>query len=88
MRMNYNVNLTLRRGQVTALVGQTGSGKSTLIRHINRLIEPSTGEIIVDDDNVLEMSETELREFRRFKASMVFQRFALLPHRTITNNVA
>jgi len=83
-----DVDIDIPARKIQVIMGLSGSGKSTLIRHINRLIEPSTGEIIVDDDNVLEMSETELREFRRFKASMVFQRFALLPHRTITNNVA
>ena len=69
-------------------MGLSGSGKSTLIRHVNRLIEPTSGKIIVDGKNMLDMSDDELREFRRFKASMVFQKFALLPHRTVIKNVA
>nr|MCS5605826.1 ATP-binding cassette domain-containing protein [Alphaproteobacteria bacterium] len=72
---DVHIDIPARRIQV--IMGLSGSGKSTLIRHINRLIEPTSGEIIIDDDNVLEMNATELREFRRFKASMVFQRFAL-----------
>ena len=83
---DVHIDIPARRIQV--IMGLSGSGKSTLIRHINRLIEPTSGEIIIDDDNVLEMNANKLREFRRFKASMVFQRFALLPHRTIANNVA
>ena len=69
-------------------MGLSGSGKSTLIRHINRLIEPTEGEVIVDGEDVLSMSTEGLRDFRRHKASMVFQRFGLLPHRTVTQNVA
>ena len=67
-------------------MGLSGSGKSTLIRHINRLIEPTVGEVWIDGENVLEMDEKTLRDFRRNRASMVFQRFALLPHRTVMEN--
>jgi glycine betaine/proline transport system ATP-binding protein len=68
-------------------MGLSGSGKSTLIRHLNRLIEPTSGEILVDGEDVLAMSVKELRDFRRNKMSMVFQKFALLPHRTVMDNV-
>ncbi len=82
-----NVNVDIEARCVQVIMGLSGSGKSTLIRHINRLIEPTSGEIIVDDQNVLAMSDNDLRDFRRFRASMVFQKFALLPHRTIFDNV-
>ena len=69
-------------------MGLSGSGKSTLIRHINRLIEPTEGQVIVDGVDVLTMSPDDLRDFRRHKQSMVFQKFALLPHRTVAQNAA
>ena len=71
---------------IQVVMGLSGSGKSTLIRHINRLIEPTTGEVWIDGENVLEMNDKTLREFRRNRASMVFQKFALLPHRTVMEN--
>ena len=82
-----NVDIDILAHDVQVIMGLSGSGKSTLIRHINRLIEPTAGEIIVQGRNVLEMSKTELRNFRRFKASMVFQKFSLLPHRSVADNV-
>ncbi len=69
-------------------MGLSGSGKSTLIRHINRLIEPTSGKIYVDDEDVVSMSRQALRDFRRFKTSMVFQNFGLFIHKTVTENVA
>ena len=83
-----DVSLDIAAGGIQVIMGLSGSGKSTLIRHFNRLIEPTAGEIIVDGRNVIEMGKNELRDFRRFRASMVFQKFALLPHRTVTENVA
>jgi glycine betaine/proline transport system ATP-binding protein len=83
-----DINLDIPEQRIQVIMGLSGSGKSTLIRHINRLIEPTAGEIFVDDDNVLQMSQLELREFRRKKTSMVFQKFALLPHKTVSQNVA
>jgi glycine betaine/proline transport system ATP-binding protein len=82
---NVNIDIPARRIQV--IMGLSGSGKSTLIRHLNRLIEPTSGEILVDGEDVLAMSDVELRNFRRNKLSMVFQKFALLPHRTVIDNV-
>ena len=83
-----DVNIEIPAKGIQVIMGLSGSGKSTLIRHVNRLIEPTSGELIVDGKNVLEMGKTELREFRRRTASMVFQRFALLPHHTILENVS
>ena len=83
---DINIDVPARRIQV--IMGLSGSGKSTLIRHINRLIEPTSGEIIIDGEDVLAMPQLQLREFRRRKVSMVFQNFGLLPHRTVAQNVA
>ncbi len=83
-----DINIKIQPKKIQVIMGLSGSGKSTLIRHINRLIEPTAGEVIVDGENVLGMSAEDLREFRRHKASMVFQRFGLLPHRTVAQNVA
>ncbi len=83
-----NIDLDVAAHHIQVVMGLSGSGKSTLIRHINRLIEPTSGEVVVDGVDVLGMSPPELREFRRSKASMVFQRFALMPHRTVADNVA
>ena len=83
---NININLSAKRLHV--IMGLSGSGKSTLIRHINRLIEPTSGKVIIDGENLMEMSQDELREFRRHKASMVFQKFGLLPHRTVIQNIS
>lgn len=82
-----NINISMSAGKIQVVMGLSGSGKSTLIRHINRLIEPTSGSIIIDGRNIIEMSELELREFRRNKTAMVFQRFGLLPHRTVIDNV-
>lgn len=83
-----NVDIEIPAHGIQVIMGLSGSGKSTLIRHINRLIEPTAGEIIVGGRDVLAMGKNELRDFRRFEASMVFQKFSLLPHRTVANNVA
>ena len=83
-----NVSLDIVESGIQVIMGLSGSGKSTLIRHFNRLIEPTSGEIIIDGRSILEMGQNELRDFRRFRASMVFQKFALLPHRTVLDNVA
>ncbi len=82
--------LHLRKPTVSCnvVMGLSGSGKSTLIRHINRLIEPTTGQILLDGKDVLKLDELQLRDLRRHKISMVFQRFGLLPHKTVMENVA
>ncbi len=81
-----DINIDMRDGEITVIMGLSGSGKSTLIRHINRLIEPTAGEIFIDDDNVMTYSLEALRQVRRERLSMVFQKFALLPHRTVLQN--
>ncbi len=81
-----DINISMPAGGITVVMGLSGSGKSTLIRHINRLIEPTYGEVIYDGVNVCGMNERALREFRRHKTAMVFQKFALLPHRTVIEN--
>ncbi|HBX26098.1 MAG TPA: glycine/betaine ABC transporter [Gammaproteobacteria bacterium] len=81
-----DINLKIAAQGIQVVMGLSGSGKSTLIRHINRLIEPTVGEVWIDGENVLEMDDKTLRDFRRNRASMVFQRFALLPHRTVMEN--
>jgi len=83
-----DVSLKVEAGQTYVVMGLSGSGKSTLIRHVNRLIEPTSGEIRVDGADVLGMDLDELREFRRTKIAMVFQKFGLLPHRSVIDNVA
>ena len=83
-----DVTLAVEPGQCTVVMGLSGSGKSTLIRHINRLIEPTAGEIIIEGQNILSLKGRDLEDFRRQKMSMVFQRFGLFPHKTVINNVA
>lgn len=82
-----DVNLSIAPGQIQVVMGLSGSGKSTLIRHINRLIEPTAGEVWVGEQNVLKMRASKLRAFRRKQAAMVFQKFALFPHLTVQENV-
>jgi glycine betaine/proline transport system ATP-binding protein len=74
--------------EIFVVMGLSGSGKSTLIRCINRLIEPTAGSVKLDDEEVTKMSKRELNEIRRKKLGMVFQRFGLLPHRTVLDNAA
>lgn len=73
-------------GEIFVIMGLSGSGKSTLVRMLNRLIEPTAGNIYIDGDMITNMSKDQLREVRRKKISMVFQKFALFPHRTILEN--
>jgi glycine betaine/proline transport system ATP-binding protein len=73
-------------GEIFVIMGLSGSGKSTLVRLINRLIEPTSGEVLIDGDDITKMNKEQLREVRRKKLSMVFQRFALFPHRTVLEN--
>ena len=81
-----NINVDMLSGKITVIMGLSGSGKSTLIRHINRLIEPTAGEVLLDSNNILELDAIGLRKLRQTRMSMVFQKFALLPHRTVLEN--
>ncbi|VDC19932.1 quaternary amine ABC transporter ATP-binding protein [Pseudogemmobacter humi] len=81
-----DINISMPAGGIQVIMGLSGSGKSTLIRHINRLIDPTSGEVIVGGEDVVKMSPDQLREFRRHKTAMVFQKFALLPHRNVLEN--
>ena len=83
-----DINLQINKGEIFVIMGLSGSGKSTLIRHFNRLIDPTQGQILVEGVDVMKLSADELVTFRRHKMSMVFQRFGLLPHRTVVDNVA
>lgn len=82
-----NINLDIYPGEIFVIMGLSGSGKSTLIRHFNRLIEPTAGEIEIAGCDVMKLNEKELQDFRRNKMSMVFQRFGLMPHRTVLQNI-
>lgn len=79
-------NFDVYDGEIFVIMGLSGSGKSTLVRLLNRLIEPTAGNIYIDGDMITNMSKDQLREVRRKKISMVFQKFALFPHRTILEN--
>ena len=83
-----NINIDMPEKKLQVIMGLSGSGKSTLIRHINRLIDPTAGEVIIDGEDVLKMDTVELRKFRQQNLSMVFQKFALLPHVTVADNAA
>ncbi|MBT3911499.1 MAG: ATP-binding cassette domain-containing protein [Rhodospirillaceae bacterium] len=83
-----DINVDMCEGEITVIMGLSGSGKSTLIRHLNRLIEPTAGEIDVDGEDVLAYDEVRLRQLRRETMSMVFQKFALFPHKTVADNAA
>ncbi|PAU40022.1 glycine betaine/L-proline ABC transporter ATP-binding protein [Vibrio coralliilyticus] len=83
-----DINLQINKGEIFVIMGLSGSGKSTLIRHFNRLIDPTEGQILVEGTDVMKLNQKELEEFRRHKMSMVFQRFGLLPHRTVVENVS
>ena len=83
-----DINLSVQRGEIFVIMGLSGSGKSTMIRHFNRLIDPTEGQILVDGTDVMKLNKKELEQFRRHKMSMVFQRFGLLPHKTVLDNVA
>lgn len=81
-----DINVDIRGGEITVIMGLSGSGKSTLIRHLNRLIEPTAGEIVVNGEDVLAYNEAKLDALRQNTMSMVFQKFALFPHRTVLEN--
>ncbi|GAA6210188.1 glycine betaine/L-proline ABC transporter ATP-binding protein [Cognatishimia sp. WU-CL00825] len=83
-----DASFTVRRGEIFCIMGLSGSGKSTLIRHVNRLIEPTTGQLFIEGEDVNALSAKDLRELRAEKIGMVFQNMALMPHRTVIDNVS
>ncbi len=83
-----DASFEINKGEIFVVMGLSGSGKSTLVRMLNRLIEPTSGEVLVDGEDVLKMSKEELVRFRRSKTGMVFQSFALMPHLTVLDNVS
>ena len=84
---SFDVSLEIKSGEIFVIMGLSGSGKSTLLRLINRLHEPSTGRVYIDGQDITKLDAKQLRELRRQKFGMVFQSFALLPHRTVMGNV-
>lgn len=83
-----DANLQIHEGEIFVIMGLSGSGKSTLVRLLNRLIEPSSGQVLVDGQDIAAMSRSELRQVRLKKISMVFQSFALMPHLSVLDNAA
>jgi glycine betaine/proline transport system ATP-binding protein len=83
-----DVELAIDAGEIFVVMGLSGSGKSTLVRHINRLIDPTAGRVLLDGRDVTALSVEQLVQLRRERLAMVFQRFALLPHRNVVDNVA
>lgn len=83
-----DVSLDVYRGEIFCVMGLSGSGKSTLVRHFNRLLEPTVGQILIEGVDVMALNTPELQAFRNNKIGMVFQNFALLPHRSVLDNVA
>ncbi len=81
-----DINVSMGEGKISVIMGLSGSGKSTLIRHLNLLIEPTAGEVLVDGIDVTTYSIDDLRRLRQSRMSMVFQKFALLPHRSVLQN--
>jgi len=81
-----NISFSVHEGEIFVVMGLSGSGKSTILRCLNRLIEPSSGEIIIEGTDIMALSKKNLRKFRQEKTAMVFQQFALLPHRTVLSN--
>ena len=82
-----DINLEVAPRSIQVVMGLSGSGKSTLVRHINRLIDPTEGDVRIDGEDMLALDAAALKRLRRYKISMVFQRFALFPHRTVMDNV-
>lgn len=83
-----DVSLSVSRGEIFCIMGLSGSGKSTLVRHFNRLLEPTAGKIEIEGTDVMALGHRELQRFRNQKIGMVFQNFALMPHRSVLDNVA
>src|SRR6056300_706629 len=83
-----DVSFDVNPGEIFCVMGLSGSGKSTLVRHINRLLEPTSGQILVNGQDVMGLEREALQEFRNKKIGMVFQNFALMPHRSVIDNIA
>lgn len=83
-----NASFTIEEGEIFVIMGLSGSGKSTVIRCLNRLIEPTDGVVLIDGEDIVQLTPEQLREVRRKKLGMVFQKFGLLPHRSVIDNVA
>jgi len=83
-----DASLAIEEGEIFVIMGLSGSGKSTMVRLLNRLIEPTRGQVIIDGEDIAKISDSALRQVRRNKISMVFQSFALMPHMTVLNNAA
>src|SRR5690606_8441395 len=83
-----DASFTVRRGEFVVIVGLSGSGKSSLVRCLIRLVEPSSGQIFIDGQDITQLSDADLREVRRHKTAMVFQHYGLLPHKSVLENAA
>jgi len=83
-----DVSFDVNMGEIFCVMGLSGSGKSTLVRHINRLLEPTSGKILINDQDVMQFDKDSLQELRNKKIGMVFQNFALMPHRSVLDNIA
>ena len=83
-----DVSFDVNKGEIFCVMGLSGSGKSTLVRHINRLLEPTSGKILINDQDVMLFDKGSLQELRNKKIGMVFQNFALMPHRSVLDNIA
>lgn len=83
-----NANLQIAEGEIFVIMGLSGSGKSTLLRCINRLIKPTSGQVVINGQDISALSDKDMRNVRRKVLSMVFQNFGLLPHRTVLQNIA
>ncbi len=83
-----DVSFDVKKGEIFCVMGLSGSGKSTLVRHINRLLEPTSGKILINNQDVMMLDRESLQELRNKKIGMVFQNFALMPHRSVVDNIA
>ena len=83
-----DVSFDVNKGEIFCVMGLSGSGKSTLVRHINRLLEPTSGKILINNQDVMKFDKDSLQELRNKKIGMVFQNFALMPHRSVLDNIA
>ncbi len=83
-----DVSFDVKKGEIFCVMGLSGSGKSTLVRHINRLLEPTSGKILINNQDVMTLDRESLQDLRNKKIGMVFQNFALMPHRSVLDNIA